>query len=110
MRVRREFYGGLNRGLTEHARTGSRTDKARSGSPAGAFRYGDHDSVGHLRDHHPVPRWHLTVAVNGNLARIEGHDADALGKQPLESSFETPEDGTVNENQVWEALRNCYDP
>ncbi|OZB13301.1 MAG: putative Fe-S cluster assembly protein SufT [Marinobacter sp. 34-60-7] len=52
----------------------------------------------------------FTVAVNGNLARIEGHDADALGKQPLESSFETPEDGTINENQVWEALSNCYDP
>ncbi|MFL1403829.1 putative Fe-S cluster assembly protein SufT [Marinobacter sp. M1N3S26] len=52
----------------------------------------------------------FTVAVNGNLARVEGHDADALGKQPLESSFETPADGTVNENQVWEALRNCYDP
>ncbi|MCK7546083.1 putative Fe-S cluster assembly protein SufT [Marinobacter bryozoorum] len=52
----------------------------------------------------------FTVAVNGNLARIEGHDADALGKQPLESSFETRADGTVNENQVWEALRNCYDP
>ena len=39
----------------------------------------------------------FTVAVNGNLARIE-------------SSFDTPEDGTVNENQVWEAMRNCYDP
>ncbi|WP_404364821.1 putative Fe-S cluster assembly protein SufT [Marinobacter sp.] len=52
----------------------------------------------------------FTVAVNGNLARIEGHDADALGKQPLESSFETPADGTINENQVWEAMRNCYDP
>ena len=52
----------------------------------------------------------FTVAVNGNLARIEGHDADALGKEPLQSSFETPADGTVNENQVWEALRNCYDP
>lgn len=52
----------------------------------------------------------FTVAVNGNLARIEGHDADALGKQPLQSSYDTPEDGTVNENQVWEALRNCYDP
>ncbi|MFO8141069.1 MAG: putative Fe-S cluster assembly protein SufT [Marinobacter sp.] len=52
----------------------------------------------------------FTVAVNGNLARIEGQNADALGKQPLESSFETPEDGSVNENQVWEALRNCYDP
>lgn len=52
----------------------------------------------------------FTVAVNGNLARIEGHDADALGKKPLESSFETPADGSVNENQIWEALRNCYDP
>lgn len=52
----------------------------------------------------------FTVAVNGNLARVEGHDADALGKKPLESSFDTPEDGTVNENQIWEALRNCYDP
>ena len=52
----------------------------------------------------------FTVAVNGNLARVEGHDADALGKKPLESSFETPADGTVNENQVWEAMRNCYDP
>ena len=52
----------------------------------------------------------FTVAVNGNLARIEGQNADALGKQPLESSFDTPADGSVNENQVWEALRNCYDP
>ncbi len=52
----------------------------------------------------------FTVAVNGNLARIEGHQADALGKEPLKSSFETPEDGSINENQVWEALRNCYDP
>lgn len=52
----------------------------------------------------------FTVAVNGNLARVEGHNADALGKKPLESSFDTPEDGTVNENQVWEAMRNCYDP
>lgn len=52
----------------------------------------------------------FTVAVNGNLARIEGHDADALGKEPLQSSFDTPTDGSINENQVWEALRNCYDP
>ncbi|OEY65542.1 putative Fe-S cluster assembly protein SufT [Marinobacter sp. X15-166B] len=52
----------------------------------------------------------FTVTVNGNLARIEGHDADALGKEPLKSSFETPADGTINENQVWEAMRNCYDP
>lgn len=51
-----------------------------------------------------------TVAVNGNLARVEGTEADALGKEPPQSSFDTPEDGSVNENQVWEALRSCYDP
>lgn len=52
----------------------------------------------------------FTVAVNGNLARIEGKDADALGKELAVSSFETPEDGTVNKDQVWEALGECYDP
>ena len=51
-----------------------------------------------------------TVAVNGNMARIEGQDADALGKQPQVSNFDAPQDGSVNEEQVWEALRNCYDP
>ena len=52
----------------------------------------------------------FTVNVNGNLARIEGTEADALGKKVPESDFDTPEDGSVNENQVWEALRSCYDP
>jgi probable FeS assembly SUF system protein SufT len=51
-----------------------------------------------------------TVAVNGNLARVESKDADALGKEVTESSFDTPTDGSVNEDQVWEALRECYDP
>ncbi|KZY38754.1 MULTISPECIES: putative Fe-S cluster assembly protein SufT [unclassified Oleiphilus] len=51
-----------------------------------------------------------TVAVNGNLARIEGKDADALGKEVAVSSFETPSDGSVSKDQVWEALRECYDP
>ncbi|MFE8070836.1 putative Fe-S cluster assembly protein SufT [Marinobacteraceae bacterium S3BR75-40.1] len=52
----------------------------------------------------------FTVAVNGNLARVDGKDADALGKEVPQSSFDTPSDGSVNENQVWEALRNVYDP
>ncbi|MCP5162634.1 MAG: putative Fe-S cluster assembly protein SufT [Hahellaceae bacterium] len=52
----------------------------------------------------------FTVVVNGNLARIEGKDSDALGKEVKFSDFETPEDGSVNENQVWEALRHCFDP
>ena len=52
----------------------------------------------------------FTVAVNGNLARIDGPDADALAKEVPQSSYDTPEDGSVNENQLWEALRSCYDP
>jgi probable FeS assembly SUF system protein SufT len=52
----------------------------------------------------------FSVAVNGNLARIEGKDADALGKEIRFENFETPKDGSVNENQIWEALRQCYDP
>jgi probable FeS assembly SUF system protein SufT len=51
-----------------------------------------------------------TVAVNGNMARIEGYDADALGKEPQVSSFEASDDGSVNEDQLWEAMGNCYDP
>ena len=51
-----------------------------------------------------------TVAVNGNMARIEGYDADALGKEPQVSSFEATDDGSVNEDQLWEAMGHCYDP
>ncbi len=52
----------------------------------------------------------FTVAVNGNLARIDGKDADALGKEVRFENFEESKDGTINENQVWEALKQCYDP
>ena len=52
----------------------------------------------------------FSVAVNGNLARIEGKDADALGKVVEFEEFETPEDGSINENHVWAAIRQCYDP
>ena len=52
----------------------------------------------------------FTVAVNGNLARIEGRDADALGKIVEYEEEEAPADGSVSENQVWAALRRVYDP
>jgi len=52
----------------------------------------------------------FSVAVNGNLARIEGKDADALGKEVEFEDFDIPEDGSINENHVWAALRQCYDP
>ncbi len=51
-----------------------------------------------------------TVAVNGNMARIDGTDADAIGYKAQEFNFETPADGSVHEDQVWEALKTIYDP
>lgn len=52
----------------------------------------------------------FTVAVNGNLARIDGKDADALGKIIELEEFSIPDDGSINEEHVWSALRQCYDP
>jgi probable FeS assembly SUF system protein SufT len=53
----------------------------------------------------------FTVNVGGNLARIEGPDADALGKTPAE----TPEPSASAsqqdvETRVWDQLRTCFDP
>jgi len=55
-----------------------------------------------------------TVSVNGNLARVEGKDADALGlgeKQADEIKQEVKvAHGPVDETLVWEALKTCFDP
>lgn len=48
------------------------------------------------------------VTGQGGLFRIAGSDADALGKEPLETAVS--EDGPFNEERLWEQLRNCYDP
>ena len=52
-----------------------------------------------------------TVIINGNMARIEARDADAIGQAPLAApTTEVPTDATVNEDQILEQLRTCYDP
>ncbi|MDD9817437.1 MAG: putative Fe-S cluster assembly protein SufT [Gammaproteobacteria bacterium] len=57
-----------------------------------------------------------TLNVNGNLARVAGKDADALGFDVPETEEETappaaPQgDGSVEEPLIWEKLRGCYDP
>lgn len=51
-----------------------------------------------------------TVTYNGNMIRVDGTDADALGLERLELQFETPADGRISEDQVWEALHTVYDP
>jgi probable FeS assembly SUF system protein SufT len=54
-----------------------------------------------------------TCYVEGNLARIDGQDADALGKTPTPHEFsksETTADGAVDEQLIWQQLATCYDP
>ena len=54
-----------------------------------------------------------TVNVNGNLARIDAKNADALGFHVAKESNTKKEitgDGTVDEQLVWEQLSTCFDP
>ena len=53
-----------------------------------------------------------TVIVNGNLFRIEGKDADALGIQaaPKPAGAGVPVTQDQLEKETWGQLRNCYDP
>ena len=54
----------------------------------------------------------FTLNVNGNLVRIEGKDADAIGKEPVllpSEKFQITCEG-VDDALVWEQLKTCYDP
>jgi probable FeS assembly SUF system protein SufT len=51
-----------------------------------------------------------TVTHNGNMARVDGTDADALGLEPQELDFPPPVDDQIQEQQVWDALKTIYDP
>lgn len=51
-----------------------------------------------------------TVIINGNMARIDSQDADALGFEAQTLSFTAPADGRVDPAQVDEALASVFDP
>lgn len=54
-----------------------------------------------------------TCYVEGSLVRVDGKDADALGKTPTTHQFdgdEAGEGGPVNEELIWQQLATCYDP
>lgn len=51
----------------------------------------------------------FTVNVYGNLARIEGKDADALGKQPVDPLAALPKEASLDD-KVWVQLRSVFDP
>src|SRR5262245_43349575 len=52
----------------------------------------------------------FTVYVEGNLFRIAGEDADAIGKEPVKA-IELPPDATEEDIRklVWDQMRTCYD-
>ena len=53
----------------------------------------------------------FTVYIEGNLFRIAGADADALGKEPIPPPA-IPINATNKdiEDVIWQQLRTCYDP
>lgn len=51
-----------------------------------------------------------TIVYNGNMVRIDGTDADALGLVPFQLQFDASADGRISEAQVWEALHTVFDP
>lgn len=51
-----------------------------------------------------------TVVYQGNMLRVDGTDADALGLEKYELEFEDPGDGHIHEEQIWTALESVYDP
>lgn len=53
----------------------------------------------------------FTVFVEGNLFRIRGEDADAIGKEPPAALTLAGEASDAEvEKLVWQQLRTCYDP
>jgi probable FeS assembly SUF system protein SufT len=54
-----------------------------------------------------------TCYVEGSLVRIDGSDADALGKTPTQHEFDdagSEQGGPVDEQLIWQQLATCYDP
>lgn len=53
----------------------------------------------------------FTIYVEGNLFRVAGDDADALGKEPP-APLVLPADAADSdvEKLVWDQLRTCFDP
>jgi len=53
-----------------------------------------------------------TVMLNGNLFKLDGEDADAIGKKTVQTIV-NPSDNQnkeVSEQQVWDQLKTVYDP
>jgi len=53
----------------------------------------------------------FTVYIEGNLFRIAGENADAIGKEPVKAP-ELPPNATEEDVKklAWEQMRGCFDP
>ena len=53
----------------------------------------------------------FTIQVEGHLFRLDGKDADSIGKTVAQAA-QVPDDATETEMEqaVWEQLKTCYDP
>ena len=53
----------------------------------------------------------FTLVVEGQLVRLKGSDADAIGKQPP-AEVEHPENVEIEDvsGLIWKSLKTCYDP
>jgi len=51
-----------------------------------------------------------TVVYNGNMIRVDGTDADALGLEAQTLHFDQPNGDAIEPAQVWQALRTVFDP
>jgi probable FeS assembly SUF system protein SufT len=51
-----------------------------------------------------------TVTLRGNMLRIDGTDADAIGRKPQKLDFPILKDGLIHEEHVLQALATIYDP
>ena len=53
----------------------------------------------------------FTLYIEGNLYRIPGAEADAIGREPI-TVPELPPDATLDDVRelAWQQMRSCYDP
>ena len=51
----------------------------------------------------------FTLYVNGNLVKISGNDADAIGKK-IKKNLEEITVKKFDEKHIWDVLKTCYDP
>ena len=52
---------------------------------------------------------YFTLYVNGNLIKLSGDDADAIGKK-IETKRTAQKIDKFNESAIWDVLKTCFDP